>query len=381
MIKFKKLLSEVHNVETLTPRDVYNFYYMWHTSLHDPQAIETPYGKEVVSHFLGQLKAKYVRLFTRILAEQIKKYVSRGRVDADFPKGMNLDQASASELQTLMAKTFRSDMKRRNDLWNLVADYLVKLQYASSMKDTFLYINQLNNAVHHTQGRVLDKLPNYWENLRAAFDTVAQAKSVKAFAPMVDKDIRGLTNQAMMEEKEFDFFGTADKRIGPETPKGFSPKPVFGKKKDDTEDDEPSDADKKLSVMPLEAEEPDFYGTADKRIGPDTQPGKATGAPVFKKPENDDDDDEANKKLDISPLEENNIVKIARADRENIAFMSGLKIAVQDKAQDVKRDLSGYSEDFKRGYNTVKRTGWWEKANDRLTNWFSALGRSYSGRR
>lgn len=326
MIKIKNLLSEIHDVETLNPRDVYNLYYMWHTSLHDPQSIETPYGKEVINHFLPQLKAKYVRIFHRILANQIRKYVSRNRVDPDFPKNMNFDNASASELQTLMAKTFRSDMQRRNDVWNLIADYLVKLTYSSSVKDMFLYINQLNNAVHNTNGKVMDKLPN-WASLRQAFDTVAQAKSVKAFAGMVDKDIRGLTDQAMTEEQEFDFYGTANKRIGPNTPKGHSPSPVFSDA--DLDDDEPSEDDTDLPV----------------------------------------------------PLEESNVIQVSKADRENVAFMSGVKLAVQDKSNDVSRDLDGYSEDFIRGYKTVKRTSWWDKANNKLTQWAASLGNSYGNRR
>lgn len=129
---------------------------------------------------------------------------------------------------------------------------------------------------------------------------------------------------------------------------------------------------------------PDMFGTADKRIGPETKKGFSP-TPVFKQSSDGNDDDaksDADKKLDIVPLEETgNTIKVSKADRENVQFMSGVKLAVQDKSNDVKRDLSGLPEDFIRGYKTVKRTSWWDKANDRLTQWVSSLGTSYGNRR
>jgi hypothetical protein len=128
---------------------------------------------------------------------------------------------------------------------------------------------------------------------------------------------------------------------------------------------------------------PDMFGTADKRIGPDTKKGFSP-TPVFKKGADTDDDSatqDADKKLDIVPLQEGDTIKVSKADRENVAFMSGVKLAVQDKAQDHKRDISQLPPDFQRGYKTVKRTSWWEKANDRLTQWVSSLGTSYGNRR
>jgi hypothetical protein len=136
----------------------------------------------------------------------------------------------------------------------------------------------------------------------------------------------------LKESDDFDMTGNAHKRIGPDTKKGFSPTPVFGKKnaQGEPEDDEKSDADKKLDVI---------------------------------------------------PLQEGDTIKISKADRENVQFMSGVKLAVQDKAQDNKRDISQLPPDFQRGYKTVKRTSWWDKANDRLTQWVSSLGSSYGNRR
>lgn len=136
----------------------------------------------------------------------------------------------------------------------------------------------------------------------------------------------------LLKESEPDFFGTADKRIGPETKKGFSPTPVFGKKSDDaTDDDAKKDADKKL---------------------------------------------------DIVPLQEADSVHVTAADRQNPEYMMGLKQAVKDKGADFKRDLTPgkYSPDFIRGYTSVKQTSWWDKANAWLTQKAAELGNSY-GRR
>jgi hypothetical protein len=201
MAKLTTLITEMGEgapVDTMSAKDIYNFYFLWWTANNNPQLVATPFGKEVMMHYLTQLKTKYVRLFTRLLAKQIAKYAGRGRVDSDFPTGSvpQLPSMSPKELQTLMAKTFRSDMQRRNDKWDLVADFTTKLANSSSAKDMFLYINQLNNAVHNTQGRVLDKLPNYWNEILKAFNVVDKATSPHLqLKGMVDKDIRDLWNQ------------------------------------------------------------------------------------------------------------------------------------------------------------------------------------------
>jgi hypothetical protein len=72
--------------------------------------------------------------------------------------------------------------------------------------------------------------------------------------------------------------------------------------------------------------------------------------------------------------------KIARADLENVEFMSGINMGVQDKKQNTNRSLSGYPPDFVRGYKMVKRESWWSKANDKLTQWAAQMGQSYGKR-
>lgn len=195
MIQFKSLIKEVHDVEKLTSRDIYNFYYLWHTASNSPELISTAFGKEVLSYYLQQIKAKYVRLFKKVLFNQIQKYKQRHRVDTDFPMDKPTEDSTAVELQTLMKKTFRSDMTHRNDKWDMVADFVANLENSTSNKDMFLWINQLNNSVHNSQTKVLDKFPNFHTELNRAFDTVNHATNIESLKSLVDKDIRDLKNQ------------------------------------------------------------------------------------------------------------------------------------------------------------------------------------------
>jgi hypothetical protein len=209
MIQFKSLVKEVHNVETLSQRDIFNFYYLWHTASHSPELVSTAFGKEVLNYYLQQMKTKYVRLFKKVLLNQIQKYKARRRVDNDFPMDKPDENSSASELQFLMKKTFRSDMKTRNEKWDMVAAFVSNLTAASSNKDIFLWINQLNNAVHNTNSKVMDKFPNFHTELNRAFDTVAKATNIEALKGMVDKDIRDLKNQTEAEPMQNENFSEA----------------------------------------------------------------------------------------------------------------------------------------------------------------------------
>lgn len=202
MIILKKLLlkevGELPAPNTMSSKDIYNFYFLWWVATNDPNLVATPFGKEVMNHYLNKLQEKYVRLFKAILAKQIAKYIQRGRVDPDFPKDAlpQLQGMSVSQLQALMAKTFRSDMQRRNDVWDLAAGFVSKLENAGGTKDKFLYINQLNNVVHNTGSQIMDKFPNFYSELKPAFDRVHRATNPRLeFKPFVDKDIRNLLTQ------------------------------------------------------------------------------------------------------------------------------------------------------------------------------------------
>lgn len=310
MTTLKKLLNEgLESVELLTPKDIYNFYFLWWTAVNQPKLISTNYGKEIMDYYLQQWKVKYTKAFKKLVAKQIAKYIQRGRVDPDFPKdaAAKLDSMSSSQLQSLMAKTFRSDMQRRNDRWELVADFVTKLESASTPKDIFVYVNQLNNAVHNTQTKVMDKMPNYHSELMKAFDVVDKAKSPQLqLKGLVDKDIRDLWNQE-------------------------------------------------------EQGDPHEY---DPNQGPERYTERIMMREGLEK---------------VLRMNEAS-VKISKADRENVAFMTGLKDAVRDKGTETKRDLSAENSDYVRGYNTIPKEGLWDKWNDKFTRWAADFGNSYGSR-
>lgn len=320
MIKLRQLLNE--GTGELIPKDIYNFYFLFSVSSYQPQALQSDYGKFIQDEYLKALKFKYTALFKRLIFQQLVKYAARNRVDADFQKGRLSDPnaLTAGDLHDLMKKTFRSDMQRRNEVWIMAAEFLKNLETSQSSKDIYLWIDRLNSAVHNTQTAILGKA-SY--DLVTAYDRVHHAKSLNDYAQFVDKDLRQLLDQTN-ESVEDELLG--GKRITADTPKGFSPTPVFR----------------------------------------DTSPDKK------------DDEEDKTKEFDF-PLEENNL-KVSPSDRENNVFMTGLKLALQDKKQGNKRNLKGYPEDFIRGYKTVPQDSWWDKINDRLTSFASDFGKSYGKR-
>lgn len=186
-----KRLIESECPGELKPQDIYDFYYLNTLYALDKAMFRSDYASFVLSETLPRLKRKYVLIFKQLLAEQLRKYVSRGRVDPDFDASLIDEKGPASVLRDLMAKTFRSDMKRRNDVWDLIADYTSRLEVTDDVSQEFILINMLNNAVHNTQTLAIEKFPNGHE-LTRAYDTVARAKSIKAYERFVQKDLREL---------------------------------------------------------------------------------------------------------------------------------------------------------------------------------------------
>jgi len=339
MIKLKEILQ--NDGGGITTRDIFNFYFLFTVSSYHPEVVQSNYGKYIQDTYLKGLKNKYVHLFKQLVSEQLMKYYKRGRVESDFDISKVTEDSPASTLLELMKKTYRSDMVRRNDVWIQACEFLVKLENSSTNKEIYLYIDRLNSVVHNTQSQILGKV-SY--DLVHAYDKVHKAKSVRDYQQFVDSDLRQLMNQDELKEgfkrtvkeagKDDDFYDAAfgvGKKITPSTPKGFSPTP---------------------------------------RIKPD------------KPKDDDDDDDKKPTELDILPLQEAlTEAHISPEDKENIAFMTGLKLGIQDKNADNKRDLKGYPDDFVRGYKMVARDSWWHKFNDRLTRWAADLGKSYGHRR
>jgi len=198
MIKLRQLLCE--SVGGITSSTIYNFYYMWHLFVTSPELFKTEIGKYILDEYLKSFKSQYINLFKQLMAEQLVKYVSRGRVDPDFDKSKVKPTESALVLWKLMEKTLRSDMKRRNDVWNLVGEYLTNLESATSQKDILLYVDRLNSCVHNTSTLILGKLSG-GSDLMRSYNT-AKNTDPKYWSQYVSKDLRQVATQDIYELKQ-----------------------------------------------------------------------------------------------------------------------------------------------------------------------------------
>lgn len=213
MIKLKSLLSE--SVSSISPKDIFNFYYLFSVASYHSQAMQSDYGKFICDEFLKNFRKKYTILFKKLMYEQLEKYVRRGRIDSDFPKEKMADGVStlnSSELLTLMKKTFRSDMKRRNDVWIMAGEFLSNLESAQTSKDIFIWIDRLNSTVHNTQTLILGKKS---PELVMAYDKVHNAKSINDYVQFVDKDIRDLLDQEVTTEAKKQITISDEDRVNP----------------------------------------------------------------------------------------------------------------------------------------------------------------------
>lgn len=169
----------------LSPKTIYNFYFLY-TYL---QTIGTDeYSGYLIKEFSQNIKKTYLRVFSNLLKKQLQKYQSRRRVDKDFEMS---DNPTPTELHTLMSKTFRSDMNRRNDRWIDLAKWVVELEKANSPKDIFFAIDRINNTTHNTQENILSKFQNS-DSLMSAFDYAHRVTNLNQFKPYISKDYADL---------------------------------------------------------------------------------------------------------------------------------------------------------------------------------------------
>lgn len=184
--------DDAYSKSMLYPSDLYNFYFI--ATLHGQGRLSDDYAKFVSSNFINRLKEKYVKLFSELIFNQIKKYISRGRVDPEVTMDrLESSTSNLKELEDMMAHTYRSDMKRRNTVWDLVASYTCKLSQSSSIKDSIFFIDRINNCVHNTQELMFSKFSNY-SRLLQAFDSIHRATSLDHYKSKVDKDFRQILN-------------------------------------------------------------------------------------------------------------------------------------------------------------------------------------------
>lgn len=185
-MKFRAFFEAI-NTKYLTTTDIYDFYFLTTALSYDQIHSE---DLSVAEFYLNDICQLYLQSFKQLLIDQIEKYYKRNRVDADFSY-YSLKTANFEKIKELINKTFRSDMVRRNDVWNLIAANLLNLSKAGSIKIKCFYMDRLNNCVHNTGDLVLDKFPNGYK-LMNAFDIVHNSKTPKEFARFVSPEIRKL---------------------------------------------------------------------------------------------------------------------------------------------------------------------------------------------
>jgi len=182
--------SGVKFMPGITPKTLYNFYHL--ATLESQGRIKSEYGQGLMREYLNIYKQKYLETLGPLVADQIKKYIGRGRVD----EGVTDDvlEAAANDpaaLDELMRQTYRSDMKRRNDVWNNITEHLKGLAAAGTPRDIIFRIDRLNNAIHNTNELLFSKFKNAGE-LMDAFEAINDARDERAYGRMVDKDLRNI---------------------------------------------------------------------------------------------------------------------------------------------------------------------------------------------
>lgn len=161
----------------ITPETLYKFYYNYRSFLDKLIPVPVEEAKTI--------RELYLTDFKPIVVNQLKKYVSRGRIDDKFYdyydkkeyydpiQSMNYDK-----INNAMNHTYRSDMTRRNDNWNLLTHYLSALESNTDTKRIMFLIDRINNCVHNVRledkyESILAKFPNGRELLRA-YDEIAE---------------------------------------------------------------------------------------------------------------------------------------------------------------------------------------------------------------
>jgi len=181
----------METIADITPKDIMTFYY-----------IEYYYRKNSVNSFdrdemntaMDRIMQHYIRGFGRLLYNQLKKYVQRGRYDEPFDIKETSIEPTVEELETYykqMQTTYRSDMTRRNEKWIDIAAWtfeLARAYRAGNYMGAFQYIDFLNNAIHNTNTKVIEKFAN-GDELLNALNIKFRSRHPSDYRYMVDRQI------------------------------------------------------------------------------------------------------------------------------------------------------------------------------------------------
>ena len=175
MLKFRDFLRESFETPRLNGACIYNFGYLAYIF---QTAHLSSTQQELVKEELKLLKSRYLEDVSDLVVRQIEKYVGRSRIEMDderrpkfdLEKLKNMDKTSTDRMVGIdraMNMTYRSDMRRRNNVWNSVTGNLVKLANAITSKDLIYAMDRLNNDIHNTKNSIFEKFPNGSELVRA----------------------------------------------------------------------------------------------------------------------------------------------------------------------------------------------------------------------
>ena len=174
--------------EGISPKTLYNFYHL--ATLESQGRIKSEYGQGLMKEYLGAYKQRYLDTLGPLVADQIRKYIGRGRVDEPVTEeALEAAVNDPEKLDELMRQTYRSDMKQRNDVWNNITEHLKGLAAARTPRDIIFRIDRLNNAIHNTNELLFSKFSNA-ADLMDAFEAINDARDERAYARNVDRDLR-----------------------------------------------------------------------------------------------------------------------------------------------------------------------------------------------
>ena len=145
---YKQLIMESVGL-FIDPKDIYSFYYV---------CLVTNKEQPIIQEFITHLRQTYLNVFSVVIKDQLAKYQKLQRVDPDFDG--SIINNDINNLSVLMKKTFRSDMVRRNDRWNLLTELLITLNKTTNLPQVLFIIDRINNVVHNTGETMLTKLNN-----------------------------------------------------------------------------------------------------------------------------------------------------------------------------------------------------------------------------
>jgi hypothetical protein len=185
-MKFNKLINLLESqAPYFNERKIYDFYtlsYLWQT---------TKDNRKEISFELSELKDYYLIAFKPLIINQLYKYWTRERLDiGSYNEGDLTEDKSFAILKTYMESTYRSDMKRRNVVWNKLVEHLSKLEVTNNSNDIVYLIDRINNVVHNTGTSILDKFENYSVVLKAFKD--CHEKNPDDYRNMTSKQIKYL---------------------------------------------------------------------------------------------------------------------------------------------------------------------------------------------